>query len=905
MPDTVAARSVLSLDEALHSRFVGGKAAGLSRLMQLGVAVPRGVVIPAAATAHMLAADVWCDIVDAWRALDAAAVIVRSSAVGEDSADASFAGPLESIADVHDAHDLRQAVLKCLASRGSDRVRAYERSRGHALGGLGIIIQRQIDASMSGVLFTRDPGRRPGVLIEYCAGAGEALVAGRINPGRVLVDEHVQHEAAAEGVVMPDETALALAAEGRRIADAFGAPQDIEWTIDGDGRIWFVQARPITAFLPPDRLRQGDARPPKLHAAGDGGSDRTGGTGGDRAIGGTGEDQDIGGADSVSRRDAREPRRILWSNANVNENFPGPITPLLYSVASAGYYHYFLNLGRAFGLSRRRLQAIDEPLRQIIGVHGARMYYNLTSIHTVLRAAPFGEQLAAAFNQFVGAEDLAPQETGRPDWRGWRAVQALELARIGTSVAWQYLFLTRRVETFERTADEYAARTDPASLPHLPRAALRDRLRGFMEIRRHRWKNASLADAGSMVCYAALKALLRRLLPGEAQDALHNTLLKALPGLASSKPAIELWMLSRMIRADADLGALVATGDPDAVIASVRTRPAFAAFARAFDTYLADWGFRCSAELMLTAPSFQENPAAVVSILKSYAERDGDSPDALLARQRAERLADTARVLGRVGWPKAIALRILLDWTQRSIQLRERARLKQALLYSRLRRVALAIGDELCSRGHLERRDDVFMLTFDELDALLAGSAMFPNRVAAEVRGRVTAHEALAAMRPPDTFVLEEGTYLGIGDRGSGIGDQGSGIGGGTSTSSSRPALTGTSACGGRVTARATVLADVTDAHQLHAGDILVTRQTDPGWAPVFPLIAGLVMERGGMLSHGAIIAREFGIPSIVGVADATRLIPTGATVCLDGDRGTVRLIEDPDTAASAKAARQ
>ena len=873
MPDTLASRSVLSLDETLHARFVGGKAAGLSRLLGLGVSVPPGVVIPAPATTHMLAPENWCEIVEAWRALQAPVVIVRSSAVGEDSAEASFAGQLESIADVEHAHDLRQAVLKCLASRGSDRVRAYERSRGHALGGLGIIIQQQIAASMSGVMFTRDPEGRPGVLIEYCAGAGEALVAGRINPGRVLVDDEVQREADAEGVVMSDETAHALAAEGRRIAEALGAPQDIEWTIDRQGRIWFVQARPITAILPPTGVL-----PPKggSHTIAEvGGSHTIAGGGGSHTIGGTGGNYRPNPVASAFRR------KILWSNANVNENFPEPITPLLYSVASAGYYHYFLNLGRAFGLSRRRLRAIDEPLRQIIGVHGARMYYNLTSIHTVLRAAPFGEQLAAAFNQFVGADDMAPKEQGRPDWRGWRAVQALELARIGLSVAWQYLFLTRRVETFERTADEYAARTDPATLPRLGRAELRDRLRGFMEIRRHRWKNASLADAGSMVCYAGLKALLRRLLPGEAQDALHNTLLKALPGLASSRPAIELWTLSRMIRADAELAALFATADPDALVAAVRTQPAFAPFARAFDTYLRDWGFRCSAELMLTTPSFQENPAAVVSILKSYAERDGESPDALLARQQAERVADTSRVLAMVGWPKSFVLRVLLGWTQRSIQLRERARLKQALLYSRLRRVALAIGDDLCAGGRLERRDDVFMLTFDELDALLAGSAMFPDHVAAEVRGRIKAHAALTAMRPPDSFVLEEGAYRGIRDQGSGIRD------------SSRPALTGTSACGGRATARATVLADVTEAHKLNAGDILVTRQTDPGWAPVFPLIAGLVMERGGMLSHGAIIAREFGIPSIVGVADATRLIPDGAMICLDGDRGTVRLIED------------
>ena len=164
--------------------------------------------------------------------------------------------------------------------------------------------------------------------------------------------------------------------------------------------------------------------------------------------------------------------------------------------------------------------------------------------------------------------------------------------------------------------------------------------------------------------------------------------------------------------------------------------------------------------------------------------------------------------------------------------------------------------------------------TIDELDTLLGGTAMFPDHLADEVRGRIRAHADLAAMRPPDTFTLAEGVYLESTETR------------GTALSSSRPALTGTSACGGRVTARATVLADVTEAHQLQAGDILVTRQTDPGWGPVFPLIAGLVMERGGMLSHGAIIAREFGIPSIVGVAGATRLIPTGATICLDGDRG-------------------
>src|SRR5436190_24133344 len=139
--------TVLDLAEELDERLVGGKAAGLSRLLRFGVPVPRGFVIAASVTAGFdedeILADACCAIVEAWRALEAPVVIVRSSAVGEDSADASFAGQLDSIAGVRDEEALRRAVLQCWRSRGSDRVRAYEQARGHALDGMGIVIQVQ------------------------------------------------------------------------------------------------------------------------------------------------------------------------------------------------------------------------------------------------------------------------------------------------------------------------------------------------------------------------------------------------------------------------------------------------------------------------------------------------------------------------------------------------------------------------------------------------------------------------------------------------------------------------------------------------------------------------------------------------------------------------------------------
>ena len=304
---------------------------------------------------------------------------------------------------------------------------------------------------------------------------------------------------------------------------------------------------------------------------------------------------------------------------------------------------------------------------------------------------------------------------------------------------------------------------EPAALPRLDRAALRDRLRGFMEIRRHRWKNASLADAGSMVCYAALKALLRRLLPGEAQDALHNTLLKALPGLASSRPAIELWKLSRLIRADAELAALFATAEPDAVVAGgahqaglCAVRPRLRHLPERLGLPLLRGADADGSELPgesrpRSSRSSSPTPSATASRPKDVAG----------ARQQAERVAETARVLAD-GRPDPRRSRCACCSAGRS------GRFSCASGRGSNRRSSTAgsaasrwrSATTSAPSGRLERRDDVFMLTFDELDTLLAGGAMFPDHLAEEIRGRLAAHAELCAMRPPDKFVLAEGAYL-------------------------------------------------------------------------------------------------------------------------------------------------
>lgn len=883
-----AERSCVPLVADADRTLVGGKAHALGVMLRLGVRVPAGFVVTSRAfAAHLehnaLAGRVaqLCDGLtarDAARLTDVAAtigslvrgtslapglrdellqsarpllragpVVVRSSAVGEDSISGSFAGQLDSVLHITTDAELERALLTCWASYWSERALFYRVARGVALDDMGVVVQSQVAARASGVMFS-DTGAGV-LLIEYGPGLADALVAGAIDPGRIAIEQSTRTVTPLAASADRDTDALMLSlASTTALADAaaflqrcFGAPQDIEWAMDSDGTLFVVQSRPITA---PVQWPNGP------------GSSRP------------------------------EAPPVHWSNANVNENFPDPVSPLLYSIATAGYSSYFRNLARAVGIAPARIAAMEPAFRQIIGAHGARIYYNLTSIHSILRLAPCGEALAESFDSFVGADGAA---IAAPVRRG-RTRELVETAVVAMKTAWQYRSLEARIRRFEHAVDAFAARTHPDRLKAAPLQELRAALDEFMDIRCNRWLDASLADAAAMVCYGALQRLLARAYPSGERGAVHTSLLKAIPDIVSGAPVHALWALSRAIRQDDALSALFQREGPDVVLSSLACEPAFGGFHKAFGEYLERWGFRCSSELMLTAPSFQENAAPLVEMLRAYARLDGESPAEALAHQAAEREALTTRVTDELAWRPVFGrlpfptcaqlLRVLLPWTHAAIRFRERARLKQALLYSRCRRIALALGERLVARGVIPNRDDVFWLSVDELRQLAAGGAMYPESIRELVETRARAHAALTATTPPDTFILAEGEYLPVGFNAP------------APARSSSTALSGVPACGGRVAGRATVLRDVTEASRLARGDILVTKQTDPGWAPVFFLIAGLVIERGGMLSHGAIIAREFGIPCVVAVRGATQTIPDGATITVDGDHGSVHLAD-------------
>lgn len=841
---------LVDLGELTTSSHAGGKARCLGRMLRLGLPVPEGVAIPAAVLTAAIGAPASGDptaarLVSALAELRASLapgepLIVRSSALGEDSVSSSFAGQHDSVRDVTSRDELERATRTVWSSLGSDRAIAYRRARGLSdAASMGIVVQRQVAARFAGVLFTASPAGDPRMLGEMCVGDSEGLVAGRVTPGRFHIDRAdfaLDIDTWPEGWQREhDDVAMAslreLAEHARTLEREFGAPQDIEWLVDFAGRLWIVQSRPITTAP------------------------------------------------------AQTP--VVWSDANINENYPGPVTPCLYAIAAAAYTAYFRGLARAFGLSRRRRAAMEAPLARIVGAHGARLYYNLSSIHAVLRGAPFGEHLVRSFNLFVGAdEETADSDRTRPA----RLTAGFEVARMAATLAVQALRLERRVRRFERRVTDFAARTSGDRLAASDPSALAAEVRAFLEIRLERWTDAALADAAAMLSYGLLERLLREAGDDGAGRASHNDLLKGLETLVSDGPVHDLWALSRAIRRDPDAHRLFRDRDGTAIWAALHAVASFAAIRAGIQTHLDEWGFRCSGELMLTTPTFAEEPAALLEVLRGYVALDGEGPAAALTRQAGARVEATRRVLAaQARRPlhrlvpfvrRSHLLSVVLAATQRAIALRERARMKQALLYTRLRATLLRLGDELTRSRLVSARDDVFFLTPGELIELGEGRALLPHATAGLVALRRAEQARAARMTPPPSFTLPAGAYLAR-DPTPGRDDRGA-----------DPAtLTGTGACGGVARGPAAVLASVAEAAKLAPGDVLVAEQTDPGWTPIFFLAGGLVLERGGMLSHGAIVAREFGIPTVVGVRGAASAIRSGQRVEVNGDHGEVRVL--------------
>jgi phosphohistidine swiveling domain-containing protein len=818
--------------DAEQNAFAGGKGASLARMFQAGFPVPDGFVIPPQAFVDdALAPEAWEEVrlhlARMREAYDQIAFAVRSSALSEDSAEASFAGEFESVLNVRADEEICTAIHTVYRSRHGERVKAYSQVKGmdgdHQV---AVVVQQLVEAESSGVMFTADPvsGRRDRAMITAAWGLGEAIVGGLVTPdtlivektsGRILSQEiankrvmtvRVQGgteeapvpEERRRAAVLGEEEAAELAALGVEIESLFGTPMDIEWVLSG-GSITIVQARPITTLPEPEPPPPTEWKLPKGYY--------------------------------VAMRN------------NIVELLADPLTPLFGTFGLAAV-NASMNRTMAGVFGKPGLM----PEELIIKVNDFAYYNGSLSARQMARI--FLSSIGILKHMFSGAverwtEDERPRYISTVEtWseRPWRDLSTSEI-------------LGAARELSEAAVDAYMALVSGV----LPAAWISEGLLTALY-------NLAIRRRDDPPAYTFLLGF------------------DSAPILAEK----ELYDLAESVRIQPQLAAYLAgapTGEIADHFASGDRPPQVEAgewgkWRNDFQTYLRRHGHAIY-NLDFSNPVPADDPAPLLDTFRMFIKGQGSDP---YKRQRAaseRREEATQSVLERLKRLRLKLFRKLLASAQRYAPLREDGLSEVGLSYPLLRQMLREVGGRLAEGGMIDSHDDIFWLRQDEVENAAArlDSGRPLENASAAVLQRKASWRSARRIAPP--MMLPQLKPLGVDIAKMKSGRKKGKEGG---------AIKGVAASPGQVTAPASVVHGPDEFGHMKTGDVLVAALTTPAWTPLFARASAVVTDIGGPLSHGSIVAREYGIPAVLGTGTATERIQDGQIVTVDGSKGTVTL---------------
>lgn len=800
---------------------------------------------------------------------------VRSSVQGEDAEGASFAGQMDSYLFQKGVDALRHSLLQVAASAFNARALLYRKAKGIPLTDIrtAVILQEMVDGEVSGVMFTAHPvtGSRRHALVSAAWGVGEGIVAGICNTDEFTVglfDDGIERRLADKDVAvvfargdgrgtveaevpperrdvacLSDAQVLALRDIGQRIARLSRCPQDIEWTLR-EGRIHILQTRPITRLPAPL---------------------------------------------------APVDRRVVFDNSNIQESYCGVTTPLTFSFANRAYATVYEQTMRVLGVSERQVEAHRDMLDNMLGLVHGRIYYNINNWYRGLLLLPSFRTNKSDLERMMGLTDPVDLVQDREFTLAEKLSRLPQVLRALFHLLRGFRRMPVLVQEFRALFETVYHSVPREDLHTLTPGQLIEESRRLERELMKRWTSPIINDFYVMMMNGRVHRAL--VAAGfEQPSVLQNNLLSGEDGIESIEPTKFLLQLCAYVRTRPALRALIEAGDNASLLERVQVQdPGF--HSRCMD-YIERYGDRTIGELKLESITLRQDTSFLFAVLKNYLTRDDLTPEALAAREAGFRAEAEAQAFTAIRQRQgAWALRRFrkdLARLRDAIRNRENMRLARTRLFGIYRDIYLEIGRQFAFDGLLASPRDIFYLTVDELYAWYDGRA-----VQTDLRALVTARrQEYAGYEQADLphhfwawgMVYHHNAYAYPHEAPL---QQGEG-------------LSGTGCYPGVVEQKVRLIFSPEDELSLD-GQILCTVRTDPGWAPLFPTAGGLLVERGSTLSHSAVVARELGIPAIVGIPNITRLLRDGERVRMDGAAGTIERLEieapaDADSVAACEA---
>jgi len=819
--------------------------------------------------------------------LGAEYVAVRSSGAAEDLADASFAGLHDTYLDVQGADDTVDAVKRCWASLWTARATTYRNRNGfdHFESPIAVVVQKMISSEASGVMFTANPlnAYTDEFVINSSWGLGEAIVQGITTPDEYIVKRDtstypdsrrwiprghlrismktlggkakqiVRDPVSGKGVVvldtpdsdrsrftLTDAQACELAAIGQRVQEHYdGFPQDIEWAL-ADGRFYLLQARPITGVE-------------------------------------FNWDCEVNASVPAGERDD-----WIWSRRWADEAWTGAVTPLMYS-----WRCYCWHEGMKQACARMGLPELMPEHFRMWRFHRGRVFFNAQVERLLLEKTvppPFRPAMAA---------------TLPPTWR--QEVIDAPFSYLKYLKMWAHLHMvapeagynwTKHTQAYIYANQEAYNGLPRAELPGLTDLQLREYLQHMFRIE-HEWYGRPWI--GLLYIYRDAVSLLGQMVAhwykGEDPHIFHELLTGTVERSITAIENDALWKLQHRIRESPALREAFDAYPNDEFLAQCELSEDGKAWLAEYATFVKKHGHRGAADREFYYPRRVDDFSIDYRALKSLLTGDEIAEPEVTEREVNKR-RDIAlqhvvedirmRPFGQV---KAELFKHVFEYVHKILVVRDNEREFVERPCVAIKHAFAEINRRAVERGIFDNDRDYYFLTMQELYAAVDRghtTALDKAKIAARAKDFFAADDK--SVTPP--VYLQRGLPVHIAD----------------ANTAQDGVLRGMPTSRGQITGTARVIKTLDDIGRVNQGEILVTFSTDPGWTPIFLNIKGVVVETGGMLAHSALLAREYGFPAAQ-IEGAMANIPDGATITLDGDTGTVTLIDEPELETTRPAA--
>ncbi len=552
----------------------------------------------------------------------------------------------------------------------------------------------------------------------------------------------------------------------------------------------------------------------------------------------------------------------IWDNSNIAESYSGVTTALTFSFALRIYESVYREFCQLLHVPKSRIIANEQVFANMLGSIRGRVYYNLINWYRVLSYLPGFRFNRSFMEQMMGVKEPMPSEVVEEiekeiSDRG-KLRDLLELIRSVFGLVRSHFLLNRQICSF------YSRLELALAEPEIPLARMRsDQLiahyRELESSLLKKWDAPLVNDFFAMIFFGVLTKLCKSWC-GDEDGTLQNKLIAGGGDIISTEPIARIRELASLAR-----------GRPE-IIESLKSGEkcdGFGEFSEKLQAYLDKFGDRCLEELKLESPTLLDSPDSLFFAILATAER-GKSKNAEVCPNEKAEMPD-------LPFFKKLVFRRVLKTARNRVRDRENLRFERTRLFGRVRRVFVELGKRFHADGVIASPRDIFNLEINEIFGFCDGTVGNIRELARARRVEFALYQGEDS--PPDRFETRgaPGLYLEFASTRKVIAPEGD-------------HLKGLGCCAGIVRGRARVIRDPRKANLEH-GDILVAQQTDPGWVMLFPAAAGVLVERGSLLSHSAIVSREMGIPSVVSISGLLDWVEDGEILELDGKAGTIRKV--------------